>query len=278
MAISAQDVNKLRQMTGAGVMDCKKALDEAQGNFEEAVVILRKKGQKISEKRADMEVNEGIVFVSTNADQTQGFLVAINCETDFVAKNEEFVKLGNAILAKAIETQPNGLEALKQTPVLDGRSAAEHVTELMGKIGERMEITAYEHVKGDKVISYIHLGAKLGVLVAMDGVNGKDVSELGKDIAMQIAAMKPIALDKEDVDASVLAKELDIAKEQARQEGKPEAMLEKIAQGKLNKFYKESTLLNQEFVKDNSKTIAQLLKEVDANLKINAFKRISVTK
>jgi elongation factor Ts len=275
MAISAQDVNKLRTMTGAGMMDCKKALEEANGDFEEAIVLLRKKGQKISEKRADMEAKEGMVFVKTNADHTEGTLVAINCETDFVAKNEAFVNLGNAILEAAIQNKPADKEALKLL-VIDGKPVQEHIVELMGKIGEKLEITAYEQLTGDKVITYIHVGSKLGVLVSMTGVNGTDVTELGKDIAMQIAAMKPVALDKEDVDPTIINQEIEIGKEQARQEGKPEAMLEKIALGKLNKFYQESTLLNQAFVKDTSKTISQLVQGTSKDLKIKAFKRIAI--
>jgi len=275
MAISAQDVNKLRTMTGAGMMDCKKALEEANGDFEEAIVLLRKKGQKISEKRADMEAKEGMVFVKTNSDQTEGTLVAINCETDFVAKNDAFVNLGNTILDAAIQNKPADKEALKLL-VIDGKPVQEHIVELMGKIGEKLEITAYEQLTGDKVITYIHVGSKLGVLVSMNGVNGTDVTELGKDIAMQIAAMKPVALDKDDVNPTIINQEIEIGKEQARQEGKPEAMLEKIALGKLNKFYQESTLLNQAFVKDTSKTISQLVQGTSKDLKIKAFKRIAI--
>ncbi|MFN6945258.1 MAG: translation elongation factor Ts [Cytophagaceae bacterium] len=275
MAITAQDVNKLRQMTGAGMMDCKKALTESNGDFEGAVDILRKKGQKVSAARSDKEASEGSVFVKTNADNTEGVIVALNCETDFVAKNDEFQNLGNLIVEKAFENNPSTTEELLSIKV-DNRPLSEHITDLIGKIGEKVEVSSYERVKGEKVVPYVHYGSKLGVLVSLKGVNGTDVTEVGKDVAMQIAAMRPIAVDKDDVDSKTIEREIEIGKEQARAEGKPEAMLEKIAQGKLNKFYKESTLLNQEYVKDNSKTIAQLLDSVNKGLTVKEFKRISI--
>ena len=275
MSITAQDVNKLRQMTGAGMMDCKKALTEANGDFEAAVDILRKKGQKVSASRSDKQASEGSVFVRSSSDGSEGILIALNCETDFVAKNEEFTKLGYAILQTAFEQKPTDTEALKKLS-FEGRSVEEHMTDLMGKIGEKIEIGSFEHLKGDKVISYVHPGAKLGVLVALKGVNGTDVAEVGKDVAMQIAAMRPIAVNKDDVDPTVVQREIEIGKEQARAEGKPEEMLEKIALGKLNKFYKESTLLNQEFIKDSSKTIAQLLEGITKGLTVSEFKRVAI--
>lgn len=275
MSISAQDVNKLRQMTGAGMMDCKKALTEANGDFEAAIDILRKKGQKVSASRSDKQATEGAVFVKTSADGKEGVIIALNCETDFVAKNEEFQKLGNSILEAADSKKPATIDELKEIQV-GGRAIKDLMTDLMGKIGEKIEISSYEKVKGEKVIPYIHGGAKLGVLVAFKGMNGNDVTEVGKDVAMQIAAMRPIAVDKDGVDAKTVEREIEIGKEQARAEGKPEAMLEKIAMGKLNKFYKESTLLNQEFVKDTSKTIAQLLESTQKGLTVSEFKRISV--
>ncbi|WMJ73230.1 translation elongation factor Ts [Cytophagaceae bacterium ABcell3] len=275
MAITAQDVNKLRQMTGAGMMDCKKALTEANGDFEAAIDILRKKGQKVSAARSDKEASEGSVFVKTNEDSTEGVIVALNCETDFVAKNEEFQNLGNALVEKAFSEKPANVEELLTISV-DGRPLKDHITDLIGKIGEKVEVSAYERLSGDKVVPYIHYGSKLGVLVSLKGVNGADVTEVGKDVAMQIAAMKPIAVDKDDVDTEVVNREIEIGKDQARAEGKPEAMLEKIALGKLNKFYKENTLLNQQFVKDNSKTIAQVLSEVTKGLTVKEFKRIAI--
>ncbi len=273
--ISATDVNKLRQMTGAGMMDCKKALTEANGDFEGAIDILRKKGQKVSASRSDRETTEGAVFIKTNADNTEGTIIALNCETDFVGKNEEFQKLGNTILESAISKKPADTAALLETSI-DGRPVKDLITDFVGKIGEKIEVKHYENVKGEKVITYIHSNQKLGVLVALKNTGEADVTEAGKDVAMQIAAMKPIAVDKDGVDQRTIEREIEIGKEQARAEGKPEAMLEKIALGKLNKFYKESTLLNQDFVKDNSKTIAQYLDSIKKGLTVTEFKRISV--
>lgn len=275
MAISAQDVNKLRKMTGAGMMDCKKALNEANGNFEEAVVILRKKGQKVSAKRADKAATEGSVFLKTTEDGTQGVLIALNCETDFVAKNEEFVGLGEAIANAALENNPADKEALLALE-LDGQKIGEKITDFIGKIGEKIEITAFDPMKGDKVVTYKHSNAKIGVIMGLEGVGSNDVEEVGKDITMQIAAMRPVALDENGVDPAIVEREIEIGKEQARAEGKPEQIIEKIAMGKLKKFYKENTLLHQQFVKDNSKSIAQLLKEVSPDLKITAFKRFEI--
>lgn len=275
MSISAQDVNKLRQMTGAGMMDCKKALAESEGDFEKAIDYLRKKGQKVSASRADKEANEGAVFVKINAAGNEGVVISLSCETDFVAKNEEFVGIGNSIAEVALATKPATTEELLASSV-NGRAISDLLTDLMGKIGEKLEVTSYSIVAGDKVIPYLHLNSKVGVLVALKGVNGADVTEVGKDVAMQIAAMKPVAVDKGDVDAATIEREIEIGKEQARAEGKPEAMLEKIALGKLNKFYKDSTLLNQDFVKDPSKTIAQLLDGVTKGLTVSSFKRVSI--
>jgi elongation factor Ts len=275
MEIKAQDVNKLRQLTGAGMMDCKKALTEAEGDFEKAIDILRKKGQKISAARADRTASEGAVFVKTNDTKTEGIVISLNCETDFVAKNDDFVALGNKILDKVFEANPSSVEEINAL-VVEGKTVAEHLTEMVGKIGEKIEVGAYEKVSGERIISYLH-GTRVGVLVALKNVNGSSVEEAGKDVAMQIAAMKPVALDKDDVDAATIEREIEIGKEQARQEGKPEAMLEKIAQGKLNRFYKDSTLLNQEFVKDNSKSVAQYLESVHKGLTVSAFKRVGIS-
>jgi elongation factor Ts len=275
MAISAQEVNKLRQMTGAGMMDCKKALTEADGDFDKAIELLRKKGQKVSASRADRETSEGVVFAKTNEDGSEGALIAFTCETDFVAKNEEFIQLGNAIAEVAFKEKPSTIEDLGKLS-LGSLSIEEKIVELTGKIGEKLEVKAFEVLEGEAVIPYIHSNSKLGVMVAMKNVDGKDVNEAGKDVAMQIAAMNPVALDKDGVDASIVEKEIEIGKEQARQEGKPEEMLEKIALGKLNKFYKENTLLSQAFVKDNSKSIAQYLDSVSKGLTVSAFKRVSI--
>ena len=275
MSITAQEVNKLRTMTGAGMMDCKKALTESDGDFEKAIDFLRKKGQKVSASRTDKEASEGAVFVKTNAAATEGIIVALNCETDFVAKTEDFIKLGNTILEVAATKNPATAEELANS-LVNGRLVKDLMTDLMGKIGERVEISAYEKVTGEAVVTYLHSNNKLGVLVALKNTAGANVAEVGKDVAMQIAAMKPIAVDKDGVDAKTIEREIEIGKEQARAEGKAEAMLEKIALGKLNKFYKDSTLLNQEFVKDNSKTVAQMLDGVKKGLTVSAFKRISV--
>ncbi|AMM51431.1 elongation factor Ts [Rufibacter sp. DG15C] len=276
MAITAQDVNRLRQETGAGMMDCKKALTEANGDFEAAKDILRKAGQKIASKRADNATSEGIVLTQVNAEGTVGKVVALACETEPVSKVEDFKNLANAVLAAAVASNSTSKEDLLATPQADGRSLNDHITDLMGKIGEKIDVAAYETINAEKVVAYNHSNGKLGVLVGLTNTGGVEVSEVGKDVAMQIAAMKPIAVDKDGVDANTIQREIEIGKEQARQEGKPEEMLEKIAQGKLNKFYKESTLLNQEFVKDPSVTIAKLLDNTNKGMTVTEFKRIAI--
>jgi elongation factor Ts len=275
MAITAQEVNKLRQMTGAGMMDCKKALTEAEGDFEKAIDILRKKGQKVSASRADRETKEGTIVIKTSANGTTGTLLSLTCETDFVAKNEEFVAFANTALDLAIANNAATAADVLAIP-FEGITIGEKIIELTGKIGEKIEISHFEVVKGEAVVPYIHSNGKLGVLVALKNVNGAAVEEAGKDVAMQIAAMNPVAVDKDGVDASIVEREIEIGKDQARQEGKPEEMLEKIALGKLQKFYKESTLLSQAFVKDNTKSIAQYLDGVSKSLTVSAFKRISI--
>ncbi|HMG91118.1 MAG TPA: translation elongation factor Ts [Chryseolinea sp.] len=274
-AISAQDVNKLRQMTGAGMMDCKKALTEADGDFEKAIEILRKKGQKVSASRSDRDAKEGSVFVKVSDDKKEAFLVALNCETDFVAKNEEFQALGRLIVDTAFSNKSADKETLLSTKV-DGLTLSEKIVELVGKIGEKLEVSEYVHMKGEAVVSYIHAGSKLGVLVSLKGVNGKDVTEAGKDVGMQIAAMNPVSVDEKSVDKAVVEKELEIAKAQILAEGKPENMVEKIAQGKLQRFYKDNTLLLQPFVKDNSKTVGQYLDSVTKGLTVAEFRRVSI--
>jgi elongation factor Ts len=276
MAISAADVNKLRQMTGSGMMDCKKALTEAGGDFEAAIDILRKAGQKVAAKRADNETNEGVVLISINADGTNGKLVALACETEPVSKVADFNDLANALLATAVSSDAVDKDALLAASLADGRSVQEAMIELTGKIGEKITIAGYENVTADKVVSYVHSNNKIGVLVAFTNVQGTDVQEVGKDIAMQITAMKPVALDKGDVDSATIEREIEIGRDQARQEGKPEAMLDKIATGRLEKFYKESTLLNQQFVKDGSINIKQLLEQTQKGLTISTFKRVAL--
>ena len=275
-AITAQDVNKLRAMTGAGMMDCKKALVEAEGDFEAARDILRKQGQKIADKRSDNATSEGLVLASVSEDGTNGKLVALACETDPVSKVADFRNLVQQILDAAVKTNAATKEELLASSQEDGRSLQDHITDLMGKIGEKLDVVAYANMTAEKVASYIHSDGKKGVLVGLKNVNGADVTTVGRDVAMQIVAMKPVAVDKDGVDAATVEREIEIGKEQARAEGKPEAMLEKIAQGKLNKFYKENTLLNQEFVKDNSKTIAQLLDSTSKGMTVTDFKRVAI--
>ncbi|WP_345159133.1 translation elongation factor Ts [Pontibacter saemangeumensis] len=276
MAITAQDVNRLRQETGAGMMDCKKALTEANGDFEAAKDILRKAGQKIASKRADNVTSEGIVLTQVSEDGSTGIVVALACETEPVSKVEDFRNLAQTVLQTAVSSKAASKEELLAVPQADGRSLQDHITDLMGKIGEKIDVVSYEKVSAEKVVSYNHSNGKLGVLVGLTNTGGTEVTEVGKDIAMQIAAMKPIALDKDGVDAATIEREIEIGKEQARAEGKPEAMLEKIAQGKLNKFYKENTLLNQEFVKDSSLSIAQLLDKTSKGMTVSEFKRVAI--
>jgi elongation factor Ts len=276
MAISAADVNKLRQMTGSGMMDCKKALTEAGGDFEAAIDILRKAGQKVAAKRADNETNEGTVLIAISADGTNGKLVALACETEPVSKVADFTNLANALLASAVANDVADKDALLASTLADGRVAQEAMIELTGKIGEKITIAGYENVTADQVVSYIHSNNKIGVLVAFANVQGTDVKEVGKDIAMQITAMKPVALDKDGVDSATIEREIEIGRDQARQEGKPEAMLDKIAAGRLEKFYKESTLLSQQFVKDGSINIKQLLEQTQKGLTISSFKRVAL--
>jgi len=276
MSITAADVNKLRQMTGAGMMDCKKALTEANGDFEAAVDILRKAGQKVAAKRADNETNEGVVLIALNVDHSNGKLIALACETEPVSKVDAFNDLAKNILEAAVKSHAPSAHDLLAEPLADGRSIEGHIIDLTGKIGEKITLAAYENISAEKVVSYIHSNNKIGVLVAFENVQGFDVSEVGKDIAMQITAMKPVALDKDGVDAETIEREIEIGKDQARQEGKPEAMLEKIAVGKLEKFYKEQTLMNQQFVKDSSITIRQYVESSQKGLTIASFKRIAL--
>ncbi|MFT6865784.1 MAG: elongation factor Ts [Cyclobacteriaceae bacterium] len=275
MAITAQDVNKLRQMTGAGMMDCKKALVEAEGDFDKAIELLRKKGQKVSASRADRETTEGIVVTRTSADGTKGMVIAFTCETDFVAKNEGFLELANEIADLAFANQPADIDGIKAIQTGD-ITLGEKIIENTGKIGEKLEISAYDMVSGDAVVPYIHSNGKLGVLVALKNTNGSDVIGAGKDVAMQIAAMNPVAVDKDGVDSAIVEQEIEVGKGQAREEGKPEAMIERIAQGKLAKFFKDNTLLSQSFVKDGSVTVEQYLDSVSKGLTVSAFKRISI--
>ncbi len=274
--ITAAEVNKLRQQTGAGMMDCKKALVEADGDFEKATDILRKKGQKLASSRAGRDANEGVVLSKINAAQNKAFAVMLNCETDFVAQNQDVIDFANAILDLAIEKDCETLDCLKSHD-MNGRTVEENVTDMIGKTGEKMDLSALEVVAGAKAFAYTHPGNRIAAIAALNKSDVNDIDTIGKDVVMQIAAMAPVSISKEDVAPEIVAKEIEIGKEQAKQEGKPEELLEKIAMGKLNKFFKESTLINQDFIKDSKKTVGQMLQEADKELTVVAFKRVSLT-
>ncbi len=274
MKISAKDVAALRKETGAGMMDCKKALVESGGDIEAAKDILRKKGQKLADKRADRDANEGVVIAQTSADNKKGVVVNLSCETDFVAKNEDFINLAKKVADIALENYPATLDDLLATDFGGGLSVGDKVTEQMGVIGEKVEVKQYQNLESEMVVPYIHAGYRRGVLIGLNKVG--DYAEAGKNVAMQVAAMNPVAVDKDDIDSSVVEKEIEIGKELARNEGKPEAMLDKIAMGRLNKFYKEMTLLNQEYVKGNKESVAQYLKSVDNDLTVKAFRHVGL--
>lgn len=272
--ISAADVKNLRDVTGAGMMDCKKALEESNGDMEGAIEYLRKSGQKLSLKRADRDANEGVVIAITSSDRKRGVIVKLSSETDFVAKNEDFINLTKKFAQIALDVFPADREALLALP-FNSITIGEKVSEQVGVIGEKIELAAYEKLEADMVAPYIHMGNKAGVLVGLN--QGTDAAyEAGRDVAMQVAAMHPIAVDKEGVDASIVEKEIEIGKEVARQEGKAEDMLEKIALGKLNRFYKDSTLLNQDFVKDSKQTVGAYLKTIDKDLTVTAFRHVKL--
>ncbi len=275
MNITAADVNKLRQQTGAGMMDCKKALTEANGDFEKAIDILREKGQKVAANRSDRDAKEGVVLAKVSADNKKGVITVLNCETDFVARNADFIKFVDTIGNIALNGNFASATELKAAIFADGLTIEQKITEYVGKIGEKMELR-YEKVTGEKVFAYNHPGNKLASIVGFNKADANNLAEVGKEISMQIAAMAPIAVDKSDVSQETLDREMAIAKEQARQEGKPENMLDKIAVGKVNKFYKESTLLNQDFIKDGKKTVQQFLQDNDKELKVTGFKRIAL--
>jgi elongation factor Ts len=275
--ITAQDIHQLRQRTGAGMMDCKQALTAAGGDFEQAIDILRKKGQKVSASRADRTTTEGIVLTKTDTTHSYGVMLALSCETDFVAKNETFRQLGQAILEASFIHKPTTLTELLDLSTAGGLSVQEEITELVGKIGEKVTVSAYTTLSCETVVPYIHVGDRLGVLVGLKGSYGSPkVIEAGKNVAMQIAAMNPLAVDKDSVSVEIVNRELAVAQEQARNEGKPDSMLDKISQGRLDKFFKENTLLHQPFVKNNNLSIAKYLESVSPGLTVVAFERVSV--
>ena len=270
--ISAADVNKLRKATGAGMMDCKKALVEAEGDFDTAVEVLRKKGQKVAANRADRDSSEGAVIARVNDDATVGVIVSVNCETDFVAKNENYVTLANQLADVALAH--DNLDSFLAAD-FNGMSVADKLTEQTGVIGEKIEIGGFERLKGAFVGSYIHAGNKIATLTSLSArVDG--AAEAAKNVAMQAAAMNPIALNEEGVDAATVEKEIEIAKDQLRQEGKPEAMLDNIAKGKLKRFFKDNTLVNQVYIKDGKQSVSEYVKSVDAELTVTGFKRLAL--
>jgi len=270
--ISAADVKRLRDKTGAGMMDCKKALKEANGDFDAAIEFLRKKGQKMTEKRADRDAKEGVVIAQTSEDNKKGIVVRVSCETDFVAKNEDFIAFVQSVADTALAASPADKDALLATSI-EGTTIADLMVEKTGVIGEKIELTSYEKVEATQVAAYIHMGYKVGVLV---GFNQEVSEEIGKNLTMQVAFTNPMALDKDGVDAATVEKELEIARDQARQEGKPEKIIDRIAEGKLNAFYKEHTLLHQEYVKESKTTVTQYLQRADKNLTITDFKRLAL--
>ena len=276
MAITASDVNKLRQQTGAGMMDCKNALVESNGDFEAAVDILRKKGQKIAAKRGDNEAREGLIIAQSTNDGKAGVIVTLNCETDFVAKNDGYKSLVQSIVDIALEKLPSSVDDLKALPYDAKLSVDEKIIEQVGVIGEKLDLSNYAVINADKVVAYNHPGNQLATLVGLN--SGSDVvEEAGRQVAMQVAAMNPIAINKDGVDARTIEREIEIGKELAIQEGKPSDMAEKIAMGRLNKFFQENTLLSQQFVRDNKLTVEQFLSSTESGLTILDFKRFSLS-
>lgn len=273
ITITAADVNKLRQITGAGMMDCKVALQEAEGDTEKAIDILRKKGQKVAAKRADRDANQGFVVSGTTPDQTYAAVVMVNCETDFVGKNEEFIQFAKDVLAAGIAARAKDASGLMGLKIGD-ITIEQKLNEMLGKTGEKVQIAHYEVIEAPQTFAYNHHGNRLATVIGINKAGVARIDEIGREIAMQVAAMSPVAVDVTDVDPKTIEREIEIGKDQARQEGKPEEMLEKIAQGKLNRFYKESTLLNQEFIRDAKKTVKQYLSEADKDLTVTGFRRL----
>jgi len=273
--ITAQDINKLRQATGAGMMDCRKALTETGGDFEAAIDWLRKQGQKVAAKRSDREAKEGVVIAKTTPDNKTGFIVTISCETDFVSKNADFVAFAQSIADAAVSNNVKSAEELNNVSV-KGSKVSDLINDKLASIGEKIGVARFERIEAPYVASYIHGANRMGVLVGFN----KEAGDAGKDIAMQIAAMNPVAVDANSVPADVVSREKDIVMEQMRQDpkmaGKPEEMMSKIAEGKLNAFFKESTLTAQAFVKDNSKSVGDYLKSISPDLKVTEFKRVAL--
>ena len=274
MAITAADVNKLRQMTGAGMMDCKKALVEADGDFDAAIDILRKKGQQVAAKRADRASSEGRAVAKVNADKTFAAVVVIGCETDFVGKNSDFVEFADSIIDAAIENKVRDIDALNALTI-DGSTVAEMILQMTGKTGEKVELAAYHHIEAESVSAYNHNGNRIATIVGFN-LAGENVQEAGYNVAMQIAAMNPIALNADAVPQATMDHEMEINRELVRQEGKPENMVEQIVKGKLNKFFRENTLLSQDYIKDNKTSVGDYLKQVDPKLTATQFFRVQI--
>ncbi|MFN4246115.1 MAG: translation elongation factor Ts [Flavipsychrobacter sp.] len=275
VTISAADVNKLRQQTGAGMMDCRKALMESEGDFEKAIDYLRKKGQKVAANRSDRDAKEGVVIAKASSDNTYGVIVNLSSETDFVSKNAEFIAFANNLTDIALNTKADSIETLKAA-AMEGATVGDKLLEMVAKIGEKIDVVRYETMTAATVVPYIHAGYRIGVLVGMNKAANEGVIAAGKDVAMQIAAMNPLAVDADSIPAEMVEREKAIALEQVAAEGKTGDMAEKIAMGKLNKFFKENTLLPQAFVKDGGKSVADYLKSVEADLTVVSFKRIAV--
>ncbi len=273
--ITASDVNKLRQMTGAGMMDCKKALVESEGDFDKAIENLRKKGQKLASKRADRDANEGYVLAKTSPCHKFAAIIMMNCETDFVAKNQEFIDFANNVTEQALKEKIADKEQITSLSI-NGRTVSEHITDLIGKIGEKIEISHYHLIEAPYCAAYNHHGNKIASAVAFNKSDADNIQEVGKNIAMQIAAMNPVAVDKDDVPQEVVEREIEIGKEQAREEGKPEHIIQKIAEGKLEKFYKDNTLLNQDYIKEAKQSVKAYLAQAHKDLTVTAFKRLEL--
>lgn len=275
VTISAADVNKLRQQTGAGMMDCRKALMESEGDFEKAIDYLRKKGQKVAANRSDRDAKEGVVIAKASSDNTYGVIVNLSSETDFVSKNAEFIAFANSLTDIALNTKSASIDELKAA-AMEGATVGDKLLEMVAKIGEKIDVVRFETMTAAAVVPYIHAGYRIGVLVGLNKAANEGVIAAGKDVAMQIAAMNPLAVDAESIPAEMVEREKAIALEQVAAEGKTGDMAEKIAMGKLNKFFKENTLLPQAFVKDGGKSVADYLKSVEADLTVTSFKRIAV--
>ncbi|MDA9275302.1 MAG: translation elongation factor Ts [Crocinitomicaceae bacterium] len=276
MAITAADVNKLRKQTGAGMMDCKKALVETDGDFEAAVDVLRKKGQKVAAKRGDNETKEGLIYAQSTADGRSGVVLALSCETDFVAKNSDFQAFVQSLVDIAINKMPDSIDELTALAYNEKLSISEKLIEQIGVIGEKLVISGYEKINAECVVGYNHPGNQLATIVGLTN-SSEAASDAGKQVAMQVAAMNPLALSKEGIDESTIARELEVGKDLAIQEGKPAEMADKIAQGRLGKFFKENTLLSQPFVRDNKQNVEQFLNGAESGLTVTEFKRLALS-